>query len=171
MRSSIETQLVATFRREMEKQFPKFSPLRLPAKSPSIWVWEIGPQLWVFIVLDAFDDYDQFAIEIAWSQDGEFPWKSFGNQLKLDSACWRGRLTESDSTSVCDLTPELTQARERCLEALRNGQADIGYPVPPPVEHVMPRISPAVDECFLMLRQQGWPILCRVAENRGLDLR
>jgi hypothetical protein len=168
MRSALKKELATRFRQKIERRFPKFSRLK---ESSGIWQWQVGPECWLFIALDAFDNRDEFTVEIAWSQDGKFPWASFGKQLNLDASSWRDRLRGPNSPGIIwDLAPEVTQAREKRVDALLSGGDKGPYLSPPPIREIMPRIGPAVDNCFAMLEEKGWPILVQAAEHRGLHL-
>jgi len=129
----------------------------------------VSAELWLFIALAVFDDDDRFAVEIAWSENEDFPWSCIGKLLNIGALCWRGRLTNSDGREmIWDLAPEVTKAIELRLDALRNGIDDaFGYPAPPPIDVVIPRIESAVGDCLARIEQRGFSILRRVAEFRG----
>ncbi len=93
MRSAVRKQLVKTFRREFETQYPQFAMLRLPdGTSAKVWEWRVARNLHYFVLLQPFEQDDKFALEIAWSEDGEFPWASMDDVFAADKPRWRERL-------------------------------------------------------------------------------
>ena len=72
------------------------------------------------------DGWDRFVIEIAWSENGEFPWKSIG-KTNLDRADGRARLghlwKKHGLEPVWDLAPEKTAGMNEHTAALVRGQA------------------------------------------------
>ncbi len=112
-------------------------------------------------------------LEIAWSEDGEFPWSSFANEFGLDEPRWRKRIgrlwKRGGDEPVWDAAPEVNAATQVRLDAMRRGEP-VSYPGPPPpaVDVVIPRIAPLVEDCLQTFRQFGMPIFEQVARHRGL---
>lgn len=173
MRAAIRKRLVATFRHGFEKAYPPFSPIKLKRGSPSVWAWEITPALTFFVSVDPFDGEDRFVIEVAWSDDGAFPWSSIAEPLDFAAPQWRDRLSmlwiHQGKEHVWDLAPEEGIAREARWEARRDG-GRVEFPDPPAVDVVVSRIDAAVADCLQKFQEYGVPLFEKVAENRGLKL-
>ena len=172
MRSPIRKHLIATFRREFEKRYPQFLLVKIPKASMKIWECQAAPGLVLFVGLSFFEDEDTFVAEIAWNEEHEFPWMSIGDILRADAPRWRGRLgrlwAPHGKEPVWDLAPEVGIATQARFEAMRRGEV-VGYPPPPAVEVVIPRITPEVDDCLLKVQQYGAPLFKQIAQNRGIS--
>ena len=170
MRSSIRKKLTACFRREFQPRFPQFAPA---LKDRNFWTWayEIAPNLTFFIALQAFDRYDEFVIEVAWSEDGEYPWQHSG-QIEVDRPMGRERVGVFFKTGPREVTwnlaPEATAAIREANEARVRGER-VNYQFDPPIEVVLPRVEPMVRDAIEKLEQYGVPLFRRVAEARKLD--
>jgi len=170
MRSKIRKHLVTTFQRAIEAQQPQFAPSKHSDGSFKIWEWCIAPNLHFFVALQPFEKDDIFVLEIAWSEDDVFPWAYLGGEFRVDKPHWRerlGRLWRPHGKSpVWDLAPELTEARQARLDALRKGE-DTDYASPPEVEIVLPRVAPLVDDSLQKFREYGLPVFEQVALHRS----
>ncbi len=169
MRSPIRKKLVDLFARKLRLACPPFVRAAMPRGTPPIWAWKIDTALTFFILFQPFSDYDRFACEIAWSEDGEFPWHSIGEVAVGEPrgrdrlACWEGTRER-----VWDLAPEATAAIKARLDAYGRGESPSYSPVDPPIDFVLPRVEPAVEEAVLQLIEKGAHLLRRVAEHRGI---
>lgn len=170
MRSPIRKNLIATFRREFEAQYPQFSRVKLKSGESALWEWRLTRRLSLFVMLDTFPQDERFVLEIAWSEDGEFPWDDFGGDLKVDAPSWRDRLKclWSDE-EAWDLEPERKQRYEAAWKAYERDEIP-PFPVDVPVDIVIARIEPMVDECLQKLHQYGIPIFRRVAKRRKIPV-
>ena len=134
MRAQLRKRLVATFMREIKQRFPHFSPFDLGGDAPNIdvWAWQVDIHLFFFIALSTFfDDDDRFVVEIAWSEDNQFPWQSIGKELRIDAPRGRDRLhTKDRGECIWDLTPEVTKVRAARLDALDRKESPGGYAPP-----------------------------------------
>ena len=170
MRSKIRKLLVSTFQRAIEAQQPRFAPSKHSDGSFRIWQWSIAPSLHFFVALQPFEKDDIFVLEIAWSENDAFPWGDRGGEFRVDKPDWRERLGHLwqpvGKSPVWDLAPELTEARQDRLDALRKGE-EMDYATPPDVEIVLPRVAPLVDDSLRKFREYGLPVFERVALHRG----
>jgi len=171
MRPPIRKQLVTAFQRDFEKLYPQFSLLKLPSSSTlTIWAWSVDPRLAFYVALSPFKDEDSFALEVAWSEDGEFPWTSFG-QVDVEAPARRERLgrlwARHGKEPVWDAAPEVATAMQGRFDAIQRGE-EVSYPPPPAVEVVIPRIARLVDDCLQKFREYALPLFNQVAQHRGL---
>jgi hypothetical protein len=120
--------------------------------------------------MDPLDGKDEFYVEIAWSVDGEFPWRSMG-KTEIDRESGRGRLARQwqkfGADPHWDLAPEKTAAMDAHIDALAKGR-ELEYPSDLPVEQLLPRVDPLVRDAIAKLEEYGMPLFRRVAEARGL---
>jgi hypothetical protein len=170
MRSPIRKELIACFEREFKPRFPQFAPA-LKDRRFCTWAWKIAPNLTFFIGLQAFQREDQFAIEVAWSENGEFPWHGIG-QIEADKPLGRERVGVLFKTGprevTWDLAPEATAGMQRNIEGRVRGEL-ARFDYHPPIELVLPRVEPIVRDAIEKLEQYGVPLFRRVAEARKLD--
>jgi hypothetical protein len=135
-----------------------------------IWSWKNSANLTFFVLLQAFEREDQFVVEIAWSEDGEYPWHVVGN-LNVEQSHGRDRLgqlwRQGADEPVWDVTPEKTVAQQEALEALRLGESP-KYPPDPPVDQILPRVCPLVRDAVTKLEEYGIPLFRQIAKSRGL---
>jgi len=166
------------FPTELERRLPQFHRCgreRGAGDSP-MWAWELAPKLTYFIKLQPFEDKDQFVIEVAWSDEGTFPWrdlaphppnpelpKSRGRLARL----WATGKTEDVWAVVPDEPDEVFWQR---LAARRRGEkVSLLGPKPPPVEEALPRVAPLAEDAVQKLIDYGLPLFRRVAEQRGIN--
>jgi hypothetical protein len=173
MRSKIRKHLVATFQREFEEQHPQFALSKLSDGATKIWEWRVSPSFHCFAVLHPFEQEDKFAIEIAWSEDGSFPWASMGDEFSPDRRCWRERLgrlwAPHGKEPLWDAAPEVAAARQARFDVMLDG-GQVSYPPPPDVDVAIPRIGPLVDDCLQKFREYRLPVFEHVAQHRGISL-
>ncbi len=172
MRSAVRKQLIKTFQREFESQYPQFAMLKLPGDtSVKVWEWRVAPSLHYFVLLQPFEQEDKFVLEIAWSEDGEFPWGTMDDVLAPDKPRWRRRLGRSwqplGRGPVWDAAPEVGEARQARFDAMARGE-EWSYPPDPAIDVVIPRIAPLVRDCLQKFQEYGLPIFKQVAQHRGL---
>ena len=173
MRSAVRKHVVKTFQREFERQYPQFSLLKLPSGTPKVWEWRVAPNLHYFVLLQPFRQEDIFVLEIAWSEDGAFPWANMGGVFAPDKPHWRRRLgwlwQPHGEEPVWDAAPEVGEARQARFDAMLRHE-EVSYPAPPAVDVVIPRIAPLVHDCLEKFREYGLPIFNEVAQHRGLGV-
>jgi hypothetical protein len=166
MRSPIQRKVVTQFTRQMQERCARFQR----RKPELIWAWKTAPGLTLFVLLQPFPKADQFALELAWSNDDEFPWHSLGQTaIKQPSGrarfpCWEGNTKEH----IWDLAPEATAALDARLEAYGRGESPPYVDSNPPVDEVMPKVESAVADASERLLEIGLPFLRRVADAHGL---
>jgi hypothetical protein len=169
MRGPLRKELIACFKREFQPRFHQFVTFQADGGF-WWWTWKIAPNLSFFVALQAFGRKDQFVVEIAWSDDGKFPWHGSG-QIDVDQPQGRdrlGRLWKSGPDEpVWDMAPEATAALEEDIKSLARGESPKRLP-DPPIEQILPRIGPLVHDALDKLEQYGRPIFRRVAEAHGI---
>jgi hypothetical protein len=171
MRSPIRKRVVAYFTNKVQERFPQFIRMAMPGDTSRLWAFRMVPSLTFFILLQPFDREDQFVVEVAWSEDSDFPWGSFGKILVGDSH-GRARLPVRGEIGtigqIWDLAPEATAAIKAELKAYSRGEAVPYRDINPPIENVLPRVEPMVDESIDRLAEVGLPFLRRVADHRKI---
>jgi hypothetical protein len=168
MRSPLSKKIIASFKREFESRFSHFS---IGDTQPLWWRWDwkIAPMLTFFMILQAFERKDQFVLEVAWSENGEFPWRSVG-RLDIEQPEGRdrlGRLWTRGEEPVWDLAPEATEAIKEDIEALARGES-AKYIPDPPIKQLLPRIDPLVQDAINKFEQYGMPFFQKVAQKRDI---
>jgi len=170
MREPIRELLVARFEQAIKQQFPDF---QISHREADYLVWErrLASNLVVFIVLQILEDEDKFLVEIAWSEDGNFPWAAFDN-LDVDATRLLIRLVNlwsPESTEVVwDLAPEVAEADAAYWKALDRGKL-LPFVCDPPVELLLTRIDPLVNDVIQKLVQYALPVFRQVAERRDIE--
>jgi hypothetical protein len=134
-----------------------------------MWVWNRPSNVSAFILLQPMQKTDAFAMEIAWSDDGKFPWREFVGALpdRLPRR-WRGRLSRlwvqskqeylwstSQSDSQADFWARLN-AREpgKALDLLTSPQ--------PPVDEAITKLDPLIQDVIDKLARYALPLFDRV---------
>jgi hypothetical protein len=88
MKEPVLKDLVAAFEGEMSRCLPRFKRFYDPNYVDlhlSFWAWTLSSRLTFFLLISAAEDHDEFGVEIAWSDDGLFPWRNParpGNRLE-----------------------------------------------------------------------------------------
>src|ERR1700733_6297023 len=163
MKSRIRKELLTRFKGAFERLFAGFEQLKLPRGTPPIWACTIAPNLTLFVLLQPFEQYDRFAVEVAWNDNPEFPWDGIG-RLRVESSVGRERLswlwTTGSKEFLWDVAPDTTRAIEDAVEARRNGKSPI-YRPEPPVDEIVPRVAPLVDDAIQKLVEFGVPLFRR----------
>lgn len=182
MKSSLERELVALFTVAFEHSLPLFKPCGAECAAGgadySVWALCVSPNLTFFVMLQPFDNEDRFTVEIAWSDDGKFPWRESGPRLcKIEGPKARRRLprlwfvgqTEPVWEVIRRRTFEETRAR---IKAMSRGDRDeverIDRLTEVPLDEAMSRVPALVEDAVQKLIDYGLPVFRRVAENRGL---
>jgi hypothetical protein len=180
MRSLIREELMARFAPELEGRLPQFRCCGKEhgAGDLPIWAWGIAPSLTFFVMLQPLDNKDQFTVEIAWSDDGKFPWRELGLRFfKIESPRSRRRLARLWSKAQID--PVWEVVRSRTLEESRaRSQAQsrgdreevrrLDQLIDVSVEEAIQRVSPLVADAVQKLIDYGLPLFRQVAEQRGI---
>ena len=181
MRSRIRKELIAKFAPAMQRVLPDFSRCgeERSAGDQIMWAWELAPNLTCFVMLNIADNKDDFAIEVAWSDDGKYPWNNPGFKFTdLDvlkcrdrlSFLWVTRASEFRWVVVRTLTTDEYAAK---MAALIAGDLDevrrIGQPAEVSIDEALPRVAPLVEDAAQKLIDYGIPLFRRVAEQHGID--
>lgn len=170
MRGRLWKKVNTSFKRELEQRLPQFG---FDDKDGQFWIWrwQIASDLHFFVALQGFDRRDQFVLEVAWSENGEFPWGKAGDPIVVEQSEGRERLgflwSQGPSEPRWDLAPEKTAADEAHIKARARGE-HLPYAEDPPVELVLPRIEPLIHDAIEKLEQYGIPLFRRVAEAHGI---
>ncbi|GAC1399533.1 MAG: hypothetical protein NVSMB68_14830 [Thermoanaerobaculia bacterium] len=157
------------FDRERKARFPEFEPFD---SDPTLkqWSWKVAPKLVFFVMVQAFSDCDKFAIEVAWSKNGEFPWGAFG-RMEVDEKEGRGRVSRfwrsGPDEPVWDAAPEKTAAMEQRMIDLDEDR-ELTDPVDPPLAETVKCIAPLVADAADKFLQYGMPLFRRVADAQGV---
>jgi len=169
MRSPLRKELLVRFKTTMQARFPHFEYMS-EDRGPWRWIWQATPNLTLFILLQALERDDKFVLEVAWSEDGTFPWGRIG-RIKVDQPQGRDRLGSlwhqpGQAAPVWDIAPEMTIAMEEHRHSRVSGQS-LPYPSDPPIEDVFLRVSPLVCDAVAKLEEYGIPLFRQVLEVRG----
>jgi hypothetical protein len=170
MRGELLKEVRARFNDELSSRFPRFE---LARRDGGLWTWswKIGKGLTFFVSLQAIEKSDKFVVELAWSEDGEFPWSAIRkfSVTKPSGRIRLGRLWEkSGPEPVWDLAPETSAEWDEHIQALARGERPT-YPSDLPIDQVRPRINPMVHDAIGKLEQYGFPIYRSIAERYGLE--
>ena len=173
MRHKIRKELLARFRLEFERRLPDFHSHKEKLDDPT-WAWQEAPKLTFFVQLQLCDNKDQFVLEIAWSEDGLFPWWPMpSTRLQIDAPQWHVQLARLWATAAMadawEIVPAETASAERKarLAALDRGEVQ-EFMRETPEEEYLPRVAPLVEDAVQKLIDFGLPLFRRVAEQRGI---
>jgi YD repeat-containing protein len=172
MRSSLQKMVFSRLASELQSRLPQFTPL--PKQGAlRLWQWAISDALTFFIGYQPIKDKDEFVLEVAWSEDGEFPWEIVGKIFPRQPK-GRERLgflwQKVGWEPVWNLAPEMTAAvRAHTAALIRNEH--LPYPDDPPVDQLKPRIEPLVIDAVDKLEQYGIPLFREIAKVRGIGDR
>ena len=111
------------------------------------------------------------SLEVAWSDDGEYPWECIEDFVGFNEPVWRERLgflwKKSGIEPVFDLAPEDGIA-SRARSKARLSNKPVLYPPSPPVETVLQRVEPSVMQALEKFQKYGVPLFNKLANHRGL---
>ena len=171
MKEALSKELLACLSKEIEARLGQFRPIEGDS-GPWRWQWRVTDNLTFFVLLQPIDYLDQFTLEIAWSESGDFPWGAMGKK-KVERAKGRLRLpdlwTQGPVEFLWDVDPAKTAATKLYLESLRTEKA-LAAPKDSPDEEVLPRVRALAHEAVDKLEQYGLPLFLQVAEVRGLKI-
>jgi hypothetical protein len=169
MRSPLRKELFVRFEHALRERFPQFTFFEKDRETRT-WRWTVAPGLTFFVFLQAFQGNDQFTVEVAWSEDGQFPWEVVA-KTKIDQPQGRDRLAwlwdKGPETPVWDLDPEHSARVAEHLKSLSSEHA-LEYPPDSPTEKLLPRLGPLVKDAINKFEQFGMPLFRQVTEVRGL---
>lgn len=171
MKEALSKELLSCLKKEVETRLCQFKPIDGDS-GPWRWEWRAADNLTFFVLLQPIDYLDQFTLEVAWSESGDFPWGAMGKK-KVERAKGRERLpflwTEGAAEFLWDVDPAKTAAAKLYLKSLATEKA-LAAPKDSPDEEVLPRLRALVRESVDKLEQYGLPLFLQVAEVRGLKL-
>ena len=171
MRSPLRRMTVELFRKKMKEQFPLFEPISKGKESP-MWSLRITARLTFFILLSIPHDYDKFYVEIAWSNDGEFPWDRHSEVVKAELPKCRQRLQylwSNEDNSPWSIVPELSH--EERMKIIMESDDDDDTPLrqpDPPLEEALKRVPPLVEDAVNKVVEYAIPLFKKVTEHRKL---
>jgi hypothetical protein len=174
MRKEIYKELVTRFTRELEQRLPQFQRggVERDAGDIPIWAWELAPKVTFFVLLNVADNDDDFAIEVGWSDDGKYPWRSRGFRFtQLDAPTTRERLSFLWVTGKREYRWSIVPRESADTYLAKMAARRRGEKVslrPPPAEEALPRVAPLVEDAVQKLIDYGLPLFRRVVEQRGL---
>lgn len=172
MRRPILKELLRRFVQEFEAKFPQFKRSKEQFDDP-LWRWRLGPDLTFFVSLRPFDDHDEFAVDVAWSDNGRFPWDHLGELSDTEQPKCRGPLSRlwarTGLEAVWDIEPQQSDEEFWArIDASERGEDVPPWPPRSPVEEILPRVSPLVEDAMEKLSRYGMPLFRRVARKRGI---
>lgn len=173
MRTAIRKRLDALLEDRFDADFPMFKRLQIPKNEPSIWAACQTPKsLTFFIVIYPIKKEDSFAVEIAWSENGKFPWDSIGYELDLTSQSWRGRVGQvliPPRDSIWELDPEYKRAGMRWLEAIERGKVT-AEPTNGLVSDICQNLPPIIDDVVKTIKNHAIPLFFAIQKLRGHEV-
>jgi len=171
MKEALSTELLSCLRKEIEARFGQFKPIA-GDRGPWRWEWGAADNLTFFLLLQPMEHLDQFTLEIAWNESGDFPWGAFGKK-RVDRAKGRLRLPDlwrqGAVEFLWDVDPARSAATKVYLKSLSKETA-VAPPQDSPDEELLPRVRALAHEAVDKLEQYGWPLFQQVAEVRGLKI-
>lgn len=173
MRTALRKQLDALLEDRFDADFPMFKRLQTPKSEPSIWAACQKPKsLTFFIVLYPIKKEDSFAVEIAWSENGKFPWDSIGFALDVASPNWRGRIGQllvPPRDSIWELDTEYKRAGRRWLEAMERGKIS-EPPTPDSVSNISENLPSIIEDVVKTINKHAIPLFLAVQKLRGHEV-
>jgi hypothetical protein len=171
MKEALSIELLSCLQKEIEARLCQFKPIA-GDRSPWRWEWRPADNLTFFLLLQPMEYLDQFTLELAWSESGDFPWAALGKK-RVDRARGRLRLpdlwTQGAVEFLWDVDPAKSTATKVYLESLSKETA-LAPPQDSPDEEVLPRLRALARESIDKLEQYGLPLFQQVAEVRGLKI-
>jgi hypothetical protein len=155
------------FESELWARWPQLA-LVASDRNAKTWAWRLAPNLVLFVLVQTLDRVDQFVVEVAWSEDANFPWGAIG---RVDAGGRQGRERLSRlwdrgaEEPVWDAAPEKTVRIAQNVQALRDGKA-MAVPGDVPLGEVLPRVPALVADAVQKLDQHAIPLFRQVAEAR-----
>ena len=77
MRASVRRELFSHCQSLFAAYWPRFEQISTASKDTAIWKYEAAPDLTLFVLVTASDNRDAFSVELAWSDNGAFPWNDW----------------------------------------------------------------------------------------------
>jgi hypothetical protein len=169
MRSPLGKEVRKTFTKLLQEWEPRFLVDKTQEIGPGDLLFKLtaAPSLSFFIFLFIIPKWDEFSVELAWSEDGRWPSrmipgspgdspKAGALRLALRSFWFRGpgvaprwRLVERQPINA----PVSTWLNEV------------------PIEEVLPKVAPLVQDAIEKIRVYGGPYMEKIAEDHGVTLK
>lgn len=170
MRDPIAKQVRKLFRPEFERQHPQFTRWDVVSTTCDGWSYRVAPSLVFHTLLQLMEDRDIFEVEIAWSENDEFPWGAFNASVDVNAESERCRISQLWGTSGSTLTWTLDPEEDEASLARRRARAfgkPAQFPPSPSIETVLARVGPSVKDALQKYQQYAVPLFNRVARHRG----
>jgi len=153
------------FERELTARWPLFA-LDHSERDWKSWSWRLAPNLVLFVALQTKERVDQFLVEVAWNEEGSFPWGAIGT-VDVGGREGRERLSRlwDAEEPVWDVDPEKTAHIAENFRARRDGKATT-EPRDVPLGQAVPRVPALVADAVQKLDQYGMPLFRQVAKAR-----
>jgi hypothetical protein len=180
MRPKLRKRLEQCFSGALEKRLPQFTICQ-DDRNPQgelVWAWELAHALTFFVLLNIADDYDDFAIEVAWSDDRAFPWRAFGDRFeKIAVPKYRQRLSFLWVTGKWEFRWEIVRRQTyeevsaKIAAQKRGDYAEarrIEKLIEVPTQDALLRVPPLVNDAVHKLDEFGISLFRKVAEIQGV---
>jgi len=137
-----------------------------------MWSLRITARLTFFILLSIPHDYDKFYVEIAWSNDGEFPWDRYSEVVKVELTKCRKRLSRlwsKENRTPWSIVSELSH--EEFMKIIMESDDDDDTPLrqpDPPLEEALKRVPPLVEGAVGKVVEYAIPLFQKVTKHRKL---
>ena len=159
MRIQVKKEVYSYFRSEFESRYPGFELVEGPDSYCAVWSKEICPEVYGCVALIFLRANDSFVIELGWGQSNAFPWDC-DVELQKKFKLPEGRIRMGDLWKPGGAEVEWNLAPETFEGPVESWG-------PPPLEIVLPRIEPAVDECLQRFQKYGVRYFNKVTNVRG----
>jgi hypothetical protein len=170
MRPPIWKKVKQCFEEVFNSRYPAFETIDLN-RGMKAWALKLNG-LTFFVTLQGMKRYDQFFVEVAWSESGDFPWGATG-QVAADKPEGRESLgflwQKSGPEPVWDIVPEVTRRVAAYLDGPPGTPLADTTPDQSDAE-LMPRIPPLVEDAVTKFGEFGLPLFRQVAAARHVDL-
>jgi hypothetical protein len=146
-------------------QFERSKEFLLP-KVCFVFVRKAAPKLWLFVVLQFYENEDEFTVEIAWSQRQRMPEDCMVSvNEKPRNGDWNMRLCRFwvDEGIWWELAPRETL--EEMVEKMEAGRFFDEYPL----EKARKKIKPQVQDAIAGIRKHAIPYFRRICEQCGVQ--
>lgn len=171
MRAKISKVTKKTFKMVMKKAMPEFNPIAIDGLPMGCQVYErkIFDSISLYVMLIISPKYDQFTLELAWSEQCRFPVSWGGLTLPDDpprdgemrfrmQRLWGEQVGEDIWWSIGN---KLSDNAWMDLDALL--QMD------PPVDETIKRVRPQVIDAVAKIRSHAFPYFKRICSERDID--
>jgi hypothetical protein len=167
----MQRELVRAVRRQfalrLRAEIPQFEEARargLPSEC-RLYELKVGATLAFYLVLQHHRSWESFTVEVAWSQEGEYPASALPAEspddlLENAEMSFRlGRLWAGKKDVWWELVPRLS--------VLQGATFDDFMKDPEPIENLLPKVKPVVEDAIQHVLSDGLPYFRKVAVAKG----